>query len=768
MKKILWVVGGLFFALLVAIISVPLFVDVDQYRTQITAEVNKRINGELSLGKLKLTLWGAINIHAESIVVKVNGFTDPLVDTKQFHLRIPYLSLLSGRPQVIAVLDAPKILVTTNEAGKMNVLEFLAPAPGTMVTPPSTPPADVASSTPAPVSTEPSKVPALLAGSSLGLDITKGELHYVDKAAKSEYHVNGLDLEAENLGLGSTMQIRVTAPLKGSTPTLTFEGPVQAAAELTPVLVNRTVKSVKGSMDIDATNLAIALKSGSFKKSNGQAMQLKAVFDGDEQQTLLRSLEMRLHDFKVHGKGRLTLAPVTAKLEINTDPLKLESLAELVPMLATYQLKGTANLNLQVDKDAAALRATGDAKVSDGSFFLKGVLQAPMQFQLQAGFSETTLNIVRASLSGPDTELQATGNVRNFLAPQFNLALTGKSFNVDKTLVLPTAGAEAKSAQVLDLFLPPAHAAKPDVNPMAALAENPIVAKANGVLTAQIGRVTVYDANLERVQARATLQNLSLKLADASFRTFGGVVKGSGDFQLRSPNLPFSTKGSVEDIMAKDAFGAYFPKFRNTLEGVVDSSWNVSGSLYPSTARLRSLKGTAKVFAENGVLKSVDFQQKINEAMQKIPFLKNKKPLVIDDGFKTLTADIRFDGGVIRVEPIDMQPREKGFVVKGKSTIQESLEQESFFDVFDPQGRLPREIQQQGKPALAFRLYGPVSAPKADYEYTVTRLASSAGKNALKDAAGKALEKVLGGEGQDGNQDKLKSLGDKLRQKFKF
>src|SRR6218665_560127 len=123
MKKILWVVGALFVALLVAVISVPLFVNVDQYRPQITAEANKRINGKLELGHLNLSLWGAVKIHAESIVLSVNGFPGELVNTQKFHWEILFLSILSGEPQIVAVLTQPKISVVKEADGRINALE---------------------------------------------------------------------------------------------------------------------------------------------------------------------------------------------------------------------------------------------------------------------------------------------------------------------------------------------------------------------------------------------------------------------------------------------------------------------------------------------------------------------------------------------------------------------------------------------------------------------------------------------------------------------
>jgi hypothetical protein len=799
MKKILWVLGGLFVVVLVALVSVPLFVNVDQYRPVITAEANKHLNGKLELGALKLSLWGAVKIHAESIRLSVNGFPTPMVDTKDFHLEIPFASLFTGKPRVIAVLDAPQISVVKNQLGKMNALELLnlpvqsglqgaAVSPG-VAPPASAPPPLLAApkgeaplpadpgvavtsalpaGAPAPAA-EPPKVPALLAGATLGLEVNQGNVHYLDQSTKSEYHVKGLELDAQNLGLGSTMTISLTAPVEGKKDTLTFSGPVRLNAELTPVLVGTKVKSARGFLDIDATKLAIEVP-GKFKKSSEMPLLVKARIDGDEKETLLRQADVTFHDLRFHAKGRLTAEPLTAKIDMNADPLKLERLEEFAPMLKAYALKGIFTFNANLDFTPEQLKVNGDVKVAEGAFFVKDVFKESMRFTVQAGFSESALTLTRAALSGPETELQLLGSVKNFLAPQFSFALTGRSFNADKALVLPSAAPAAAPKGAWLQLIPEALAAGDpnSMNPMAVMAANPAVAKANGTFNAKVGKVSAYGSSFDQVEVKAQLRNMLLSLQNASLKTYGGTVKTSGEFDLRSPGLTFTSRGDVANISGKEAFSNYFPKYQNTLEGTVNADWNVSGALYPAATCLRSMKGSAKMVARDGVLKSVDVQETINSAMSKVPFLKDKKPLQIDDGFKTLTANLRFNNGVIQVEPIDMQPRNKGFIVKGKSTIQESLEQETFLDVFDPQGLLPRDIQQPGKAALMVRLYGPLNGPKTDYEYTVKRLATNAGTNAAKNVAGKALDKFLGGSKEGEAGDPLRDAAEKLKKKFKL
>ncbi|MGZ3650614.1 MAG: AsmA family protein [Bdellovibrionota bacterium] len=818
MKKLFWILGGLFFAFLVAIISIPLFVDVDQYRPTIVAQANQRINGKLELGKLKLSLWGAIKVHADSIKLTVNGFPTPMVDTQQFHLEIPFLSVLTGAPQVIAVLDSPKISIVKETNGKMNAMELMkvappagaeaSPAPkaeqtaaadsisavsaaankkpaphaaaasGAAVKPPPAAPtenrvavapvAPVAPAAPAAAPAGAPKVPAIVAGARLGLRINNGDLAYTDKVSKSNYQVIGLDVNAKNLGLGSTMNITVKAPVKGASPTMTFEGPITADVELKPTLVNNSVKSVSGKVDFDATKLAVEMKGGLFHKTDSMPLTMHAQFDGSETETLLRALDVQFTDFKLHGKGRVTMEPMAAKIDITTDPgtVKLDKVQSFVPMAAAYDLKGGVDFNADIDWAPTALHANGDLKVNDGGFFMKDMLKAPMGFKLQAGFSENSLNVTRASLTGPESDVELDGNVKNFLAPQFSFAIRGKSFNVDKTLVLPAPGAApAKSAMAFP-FAPYAYAEVADVNPMLAMAKNPMILGAAGVITAQIGKIIVYGASLDQVSAHVQLQNLMLKIQEASLKTFGGSVKTSGEFDLKSPGLTYHSQGNVENISAKEALGTYFPKYKNTLEGTVASNWNMSGTAYPAATRIRNVKGTAKLTAKDGTVKSVDFQDSISSATAKIPFLKGQK-VQVDNGFKSLSADVKIEGGVIKIEPVEIYPRNQGLVIKGKSTILENLDQDTYLDVYDPQNQLPRELHgAAGKPVIPLHITGQLSSPHTDYGYTLQRVASTAGTNVAKDQVMKALG-VQSAPG-DSDQDKLKKAADALKKKFHF
>src|SRR5262245_57738435 len=108
-KKLLMVFGGLFALLLVAIIAIPFFVDVDKYRPQIVSKANEYINGKLEIGKLSLSLWGQVKVNIDGLSLKDPGGQE-VFGVKDAYFRIPFTSLLGGSPDLVLVANKPVVL----------------------------------------------------------------------------------------------------------------------------------------------------------------------------------------------------------------------------------------------------------------------------------------------------------------------------------------------------------------------------------------------------------------------------------------------------------------------------------------------------------------------------------------------------------------------------------------------------------------------------------------------------------------------------------
>jgi uncharacterized protein involved in outer membrane biogenesis len=99
MKKLGMVLGVLFLLLIAAMMTIPMVVDVDKYRPQIVDTANGQLNGKLELGKLSLSLWGQVRVEVGGLkLADAAGHEVVSVNNAYFH--IPFLSLLSGSPEV--------------------------------------------------------------------------------------------------------------------------------------------------------------------------------------------------------------------------------------------------------------------------------------------------------------------------------------------------------------------------------------------------------------------------------------------------------------------------------------------------------------------------------------------------------------------------------------------------------------------------------------------------------------------------------------------
>jgi hypothetical protein len=539
-----------------------------------------------------------------------------------------------------------------------------------------------------------------------------------------------------------------------------ISGLVTSEGNLTPVFASGTVKSASGKITLDATKLAVKAAKGAFDKSAKMPLVIDLDFDGTEQDLKIKTARVKFHEVEVNAKGLVTLAPEQAvRIDVQSSSLPLASLADFVPMLKQYQLQGAANLFVSATGPIAKIAAKGEFGIKGGKASYPEMLKAPINFELKTAFTENSLNLSSLDITGPGSDARLVGTVVNFAMPQFKFTLSGKQIDIDQLLKLEAK----KTAFVFPRLIESAEAAKnkpakseakpaqaspaTGVNPMAEMAKNPMMLGMAGQFNVEINKLIAKGAVIENIRAKSTLKNLVFNLESASLKTFEGLVDASANADLKSPGLGYSTKGSVKGLSSKAALTQYFPKFKDTVDGKMNANWNLAGQAFPEAIRMRSMNGTMNLNAANGRIRSINVQESLAGVIEKVPFLKGKNLPKIDEGFETMRADVKLAGGVIDANPFEMVGGGKGLTIKGKSKIQESLEQETFVDVYDPNQLLPKEISNGKDVAVALRVFGPISAPKTDYEYTVTRLAKNAIKNEGQKVLQKGLQKFLGGKG---------------------
>ncbi len=103
LKKVGIIFGCLIITFIVAAVTLPMIINVDDYRPEIEAAANEKINGKLKLGKLSLSLWGGLHVKIDSIDLSVAGEKGSLLKANSAYVDIPFWSLLMGSARMTAV-----------------------------------------------------------------------------------------------------------------------------------------------------------------------------------------------------------------------------------------------------------------------------------------------------------------------------------------------------------------------------------------------------------------------------------------------------------------------------------------------------------------------------------------------------------------------------------------------------------------------------------------------------------------------------------------
>lgn len=790
LKKVGIVFACLLLTFVVAAVTLPMIINVDNYRPEIEAAVNEQINGELKLGKLNLSLWGGVKVKIESISVTVKGEDKPLLTTDSAYVEIPFLSLLSGSARLTAVLEKPGVRMIRYKNGKINAMMLMPETPAEKKSGKESADREAVkdkASTKSASNRKPNadspEVPAFVANAALGIRIVKGDVLFTDKLAEGgKYSINGVELDVQNLGLKETIEITLIMPVEGKSNTLALNGTLRMQGNVTPVMSGSEVRSASGDLRVDMTDLALTAGGGAFQKTNSMPLRFDMKFQGSETDLQIQKMKIEAHKLVLNGSGVLTLKPAMAtKFQIQSTDLDLASFEEMVPMLKAYSLKGAAITKINIEGPTEKLKIQGSLNVKKGSVSYPEMLQAPVAFAIDTGFTEDSFTLLGMTANGPETDMKLSGNVRNFKAPRFDFKLASKNINLDKLLKKSEKSADLNSTssmhkwanRIVDSVIPYAQAKKAsaDKNPMLEAAKNPVVAKAQGQFVAKIDQLITAGAPITDIQATVKLKDMDLTVPSASLKTFGGSVNASAAAKLASVGLDYSTKGKVSGISAQNALTTYFPTYKNTLTGTVGANWNLSGKSFPEAARLPSIKGTMELEAADGSFKTADVQDSIVQIMSKIPFLKQKKAPKLDEGFKTLYAKLSFNNGTISADPLKILQRGRGFDLRGRSVIDPNLNQDTYIDVFDPNQLLPKEISDGKTAALQLHIKGSLMDPKTDYGYTISRVGKKVVKSQGKDLVKKGLGKLLGGGSKDsggGGKSAGDALKDKLKKKFKL
>ncbi len=438
MKTTIKIIGIVVAVLVIVIIAIPFFINVNSFRPEIESRLSSALGRQVKVGNLSLEiLSGGVGADQLSIADDPKFSSSPFITAKSLKVGVELMPLIFSKQLNITqlVIDQPDITLLRNQAGVWNFSSLGTQSASTnqasqpeAKTPPSKP-----------VSKE-SKAPQNNSGTPENLtvarfDVNNGRVSIGSVPTKRKPAVyDKVDITLRNFSFTSSFPVTVSANLPGG-GTLKLDGtagPINSTdTSLTPL--NAKIKTTKldlaqsGVLDPSAGISGIADFDGTL---NSDGHTAKA--DGSLTATGL----------KVAAKGSPSGRPIVVKYSVEHDLQKQSGrIAQGDVSLGKALAKLTGNYQMQADTTTIHAKLSGQNMPVDE---LQAVLPAvgvslPPGSQLKGGTLSMDLD-----LNGPLDKLVTTGPVKlnNTQLAGFNLgsklsaisALSGKQTGNDTSI----------------------------------------------------------------------------------------------------------------------------------------------------------------------------------------------------------------------------------------------------------------------------------------------------------------------------------------------
>jgi AsmA protein len=436
MKRALIVVGIVILVIVVVISALPFFINVNNFRPRIEAELTNALGRKVTVGNLSLSIWSG-SVGADNIAIADDpSFSDqPFIRAQSLKVGVELLPLIFSRALHITnlTLTQPQVNLLRDRSGKWNfsTLGSAAPAKSTGTPPPSsagqppapaeskagqgktpatktkkgkTPPAKSTETEPAPQEAQkPSSPPSIEQKLSVGkLSIRNGQISVADTATRNKPHVyRNVDLTVTNFSYDSKFPFTLTAGLPGGgTAKLDGNGgPINASdASMTPlqakINVNGFDLGASGFVDPSSGIAGVANFTGTMDSNGTQAHS---------------SGDATVNRLKLSPKGSPAKGSVAMKYRTTYDMPKQTGDVSADVTIGKALAKLTGTYDLHGEEAAVNVKLHADnMPVDDLETMLPALgVTLPAGSSLQGGTLTADM-----SASGPVNKLDITGPVK--------------------------------------------------------------------------------------------------------------------------------------------------------------------------------------------------------------------------------------------------------------------------------------------------------------------------------------------------------------------
>ena len=772
LKKIFKVLGIIIGLIVAAALIVPFVVDVDKYRPMIVSKAGEYIDGKLEIGKLSLSLWGAVKVKIDGVKLS-DAKGQPVMEVKDASLNLPLMPIITGVPEIRLELKGPALNVVKFRDGKMNVMTLMKEQPAAAIPAPGTPPG----MTPAPKAAKSdggsAGVPAIVLKSRFTFLIEKAKLAYKDEFTGDSYNINEIDFTLRDVSLEREMPFSLVAQLDMTTmKTIKIKGPLVFDGKIKAIQEKGEFAKATASATLKLDGLDINYP-GMFEKKPGVALGFETNLTAGKDAVNMPSFKFRLAEVVIDSSLVAKTQPtMNIDFKLSSNTIQIAKLGDLVPMIKQYGMNGGLDLAVAASGPIERIDYKADVKVDKMSVIHESMKQ-PMNVSATIAVITNKLKEATLKMTAKDFDLSVKGMLEDFLHPKFQFDIASTNMDLDGLLKASEKAAEARKAEAAAIKADPAAvsakaAPAVDYNAMLApLRSNPMAAATSGTVNFGLKKIRSTGVSIADFRGAFVMKGLEMSIKDLMMQIFGGSIKGAMSFNATPAKPTVATNMVVDSLSTQKMVESQMPFARNTVSGIISAKLNIGGSGLNPADVISAWKGNGDFSIKNANFSTMDFGPAIVKGVnEKVPAAAKGKVNLPESlanwkgQYDSFIVKYALDKGVFFMNEINGKaPPKKGLdmVGSGKINLKDYSEDINVdfidrYDMIPAFGKFAKNAKYGNKGAIPVPIGCTVFHPCYNFEKAATILAKGAAGDLLKGVASKlpgpaqgAVNKILGG-----------------------
>ena len=602
------------------------------------------------------------------------------------------------------------------------------------------------------------------------VDISNGNIRYLDKKNGTDMQAKQIDLKIEDFDFAKPFSVKLKAAIYADKQNFTLKStigpigqrvdvaniPVDGEIDIDPLNMTQlraTLPIMKSAMprELDVSgvyrvkdlkfkgtlnNLALdgqlegtngALRYGNaFQKPAGDPLALNLDLRLTGNKITIRNGHLKLHSLDLAAAGDIQTGNNTVlNLSLDSKPASLEGWDRIVPALANYQLSGTMDVKASIRGSIGK----GAAPQIQGTLGLKKVSAKPPSFPKPIEDLDTTVKFSGQRADINDMTLSLGKSRIRLAAAIEKFAPLTLSYKMSTPELWPadysTALTEERKADVIR-NLQSAGQFNMSANGMSY----------EGKLSSSEG--TLYNAPYKALDAALSLADKVANIKSLRVNALSGALQIDGQYSFKEAVPQFSMASKVQNIDVKGLYTLLDAKAERDIRGRMNADMKLAGSGKSWDAIKPTLHGQGNAEIVQGALLDFNIADNVLTGITGVPGLTNainpslraKYPETFtakDTEFKELKAN--FDLADSRMNVKNLRMAAADFVVEGngwadfdrkldfRATL--SFSQRLSADLSQSAREIKYLLNNQGQLEVPFALTGrmPNVKPKPDTRY---------------------------------------------------